>query len=456
MKKAIGLRVAGKSPFSVFRIRREERGLALLALIVFSVLNALTIASHWQAYTKGAHAGFWSIFMNRFRISGYDCFSWLTISEGRIDFQTIRHPLYVTFLYPMHWLNQGLVELTGVNFSVFMMAIVLVAVSTYAVLFFYRIMHEVVGVARRDALLLTALLFSFAHVLVATMVPDHFAISLFLLLLLLYIAGKCMLKGITLKPWQGFVLAFFTGGMASSNIVKAFLAGLFVNGRRFFRPRYLLVGVLLPVALLLAVRQVQYHTLEVPLAEKNARVVKANAKKADPKKLAAHEAWSQSHGMQRAAESGLLKLMDFSTPRVATLVDNYFGEGFQLHSDHALEDVFHTRPVFVSYRWAGNDVVEVLIVALFLAGVVVGSRRRFFRLILSWYALDATLTLVLGFAVNEVYILTSGWAFIIPVGLGYALLRLHGRWRQALRGLAGVLAVFLWAWNLTLIVDYLA
>lgn len=447
---------AVRHPLSVFRVRRDERWLAAAALLLFAALNALTIASHWQAYTKGAHAGFWTIFTTRFHISGYDCFSWLTISEGRIDFQTIRHPLYVTFLYPMHWLNTWLMELTGVNFATLMMATVIVAASTYAVLFFYRIMHEVVALERRDALLLTALLFSFAHVLVPTMVPDHFAISLFLLLLVLYIAGKCLLKGITLKPWQGFVLALFTGGMASSNVVKAFLAGLFVNGRRFFRPRYLAVGVLLPVAVLLAVREAQYYTLEVPLAEKNARVVKANAKKADPAKVAAHETWSRSHGMQRAADSGLLKLMDFSTPRWATLRDNYFGEAFQLHPDHVLEDVFYTRPVFVGYRWAGNDVVEAVVVALFLGGIAAGWRRRFFRLVLSWYALDALLTLGLGFAINEVYILTSGWAFIIPIGLGYALLRLQGRWRQALRGLTAVLATFLWAWNLTLIVGYLA
>ncbi len=447
---------AARKALAVFRVRRDERGLAAAALLLFAALNALTIASHWQAYTKGARAGFWSIFMTRFHISGYDCFSWLTISEGRIDFQTIRHPLYVTFLYPMHWLNAGLMELTGVNFAVFMMGAVLVAVSTYAVLFFYRIMHEVVGVGRRDALLLTALLFSFAHVLVTTMVPDHFAISLFLLLLMLYIAGKCLQRGLALKPWQGFVLALFAGGMASSDVAKAFLAGLFVNGRRFFRPRYLLVGVLLPVAVLLGVRQVQYYTLEVPLAEKNARVVKANAKKADPAKVAAHEAWGRTHGMQRAADSGLLKLMDFTTPRCATLRHNYFGEGFQLHPDHVLEDVFCSRPVFVAYRWAGNDVVEALIAALFLGGVAAGWRHRFFRLVLLWYALDVTLTLVLGFAVNEVYILTSGWAFIIPIGLGYALLRLRGRWRQGLRWVAACLATFLWAWNLTLIVGYLA
>ena len=33
--------------------------------------------------------------------------------------------------------------------------------------------------------------------------------------------------------------------------------------------------------------------------------------------------------------------------------------------------------------------------------------------------MNLTLHLILGFAVTEVYIMTSGWAFIIPISYGY-------------------------------------
>lgn len=446
------------NPFAIFKVRRGERLVAVAALLVFAALNALLIGSHWDMYTKPLmHGGSWSVFLNRFEMSGYDCWSWLTLTEGRIDFQTIRHPLYLSFLYPMYWLNHWLMSWTGFNFAVLMIASVIVLCSTYAAVFFFRICREVLSLGGDTSALLTAMLFSFAHVIVPCMVPDHFAITLFLLMLTLYIAGKCMMKGRTLRVWQGFVLAFFCGGMASSNVVKMYLAGIFVNGCRFFRPRYLLVAVVLPVVLLLGIQAFQSATIERPLARKNERVVKANAHKINKERQAARERLMRANNMKRVSddEHSLLYLFDFSTPRLRTLADNYFGEGFQLHEQHVLGDELRSRPEFISYGFWGNYVVEAVIVLLFVLGIVCGVRHRFYLLALSWYGFDFLLNIVFGFAINEVYIMTSGWAFIIPLGLGYALKRLHGRWRRALQALVLFLAVFLLAWNGRLIVCHL-
>ena len=65
-------------PLHIFKIKREERWLALVALLFFVGLNALLIGSHWEAYTQGAPGGFWSLFTRRFTMSGYDCWSWTT------------------------------------------------------------------------------------------------------------------------------------------------------------------------------------------------------------------------------------------------------------------------------------------------------------------------------------------------------------------------------------------
>lgn len=107
------------SPLAIFHIKREERWLFVVALIVFVGLNALIAGSHWDMYTKPLmHGGSWSVFRTRFEMSGYDCWSWLTVSEGRVFFETIRHPLYLSFLYPMYWLNYWLMSWTGVNWTV--------------------------------------------------------------------------------------------------------------------------------------------------------------------------------------------------------------------------------------------------------------------------------------------------------------------------------------------------
>lgn len=446
------------NPFKIFLIKRDERWLFVLALLLFIGLNVLMVGSDWNLYSKPIlHGGSWSLFTKHFEMSGYDCWSWLTLSEGRVDIQTLRHPLYTILLYPLYWLNHWLMTVTGINFATPMIATFIVLSATYAAVFFFRICHELVGLGTADSCLLTALLFSFAHVMIPCMVPDHFAITLFLLMMTMYIVGKKMMRGRELSSWQGFLLSFFSGGIASSNVAKIYIAGLFANGRKFFRPRYLLIAVVLPVIVLLSIWKIQYYTIEKPFNERVEKVVKDN--KAKYKSISIKEAkdeqWKKTHRMKSVGDSGILKLFDFSTPRLRSVVDNYFGEGFQLHDDHALEDELIRRPEFISYSFWGNYAMEVVIVLMMVTGIVFGFRHRLYALALSWWALDFTLNIILGFAINEVYIMTSGWACVIPLGLGYAMKRLQGNSLTALKLLVGFTAAFLWAWNMQLIVGHL-
>ena len=62
-------------------------------------------------------------------------------------------------------------------------------------------------------------------------------------------------------------------------------------------------------------------------------------------------------------------------------------------------------------------IIEAFVVLLFIVGIVFSYKQRFFKMLLAWFACDLTLHLILGFAVTEVYIMTSGWAFIIPIPL---------------------------------------
>ena len=83
------------------------------------------------------------------------------------------------------------------------MAAIIVFSALYAVLFMYRILREVLELKRFDATLLTVLLFSFGHVLVPTMVPDHFIISMMLLTMTLYITGKSSSHG-NISPLESY------------------------------------------------------------------------------------------------------------------------------------------------------------------------------------------------------------------------------------------------------------
>lgn len=435
-------------------LRKEERPIAGVALVVFAALNALLIANHWQSFTRGAHVGFWSVFYNHLNMSGYDIFSLIFISCMRLHWNALRHPLFVVLLLPLFWLNRLIMPPTEFNAAVLLMAALLVAADVWGAVLMHRLLRDVVEVRRVDAALLTALFYGFAHVMIATMVPDHFALSLPLLLLTLLIAGRKLKEGKPMELWQSALLFFLTAGVTLTNGVKVALAAWFVNGRKVFSWRSIAAFVV-PTLLLGAIYVWQQDAIVAPQERKIKRIEAAVAKK-DPVRIANlkehNDFVKQQNGEALTKDVPLLEWSDITTDRWQSAVDNLFGESLQLHRDYLLEDVQQTRPVFVQYRSALNYVVEALLVVLLAVGAWTARREKFFLMVLAWFGFDMLMHMGFGFGLNEVYIMTAHWAFIIPIASGYILRRSNS---MAPRVLVAALAVWLWAYNAAIVIGYL-
>lgn len=435
-------------------LRKEERPIAGVALVVFAALNALLIANHWQSFTRGAHVGFWSVFYNHLNMSGYDIFSLIFISCMRLHWNALRHPLFVVLLLPLFWLNRLIMPPTEFNAAVLLMAALLVAADVWGAVLMHRLLRDVVEVRRVDAALLTALFYGFAHVMIATMVPDHFALSLPLLLLTLLIAGRKLKEGKPMKLWQSALLFFLTAGVTLTNGVKVALAAWFVNGRKVFAWRSIAAFVV-PTLLLGAIYVWQQDAIVAP-QERNIKRIEAAVAKKDPARIAKlnehNDFVKQQNGEALTKNVPLLEWSDITTDRWQSAVDNLFGESLQLHRDYLLEDVQQTRPVFVQYRSALNYVVEALLVVLLAVGAWMARREKFFLMVLAWFGFDMLMHMGFGFGLNEVYIMTAHWAFIIPIAAGYILRRSNS---MAPRVLVAALTVWLWAYNAAIVIGYL-
>ena len=429
------------------RLRSEERLPALLALVVIVSLNALMVAKYYDVFSANVTGGYWRMFGGRFHVSGYDPVFYLVLSLWRQFFDGFRHPLLLWFLYVPAELNGWLMHVTGVNCAQILTAVILTVADFTSFILMRRLLRDVVGVGRADANLLSAMFFSFAYVMVPMVVPDHFAISMCILLLTLYVTGMAIRRRRPLPWWVAMVLFVVTAGVTLSNGVKTFIAQWAANGRRFFAWRNLLTVVVLPsVALFvvsLSIGNVPHHKT---VAERRA----ANREEARQGLPIRHDRTGQPLG-----HDGFLNWTDMSTSRLDATVENLFGESLQLHPDHLLGDVWIDRPVIVRYPLAANYVVEAVIVLLFVIGVWCGRRSRFLWLCMSWFAFDMLLCMVLGFAINEVYLMGPHWLFVIPLAVAFAL---NGGCRPLGRAIrAAVLVVTLWMWlyNGILFVGYL-
>lgn len=476
-----------KKVFDIFKIKKEERTSAAIALIVAILLNALTIIKYNAQFSQLSE-NYHKLFVKTFHVAGFDPLTYAAVSQWDTEYNVYRHPLLAFFMYIPNQVNQAWMMLMGCNGVQYIVGALLVFCAFYSFIFLYRIFREVIGIERFDANLLSAFYFSFAYVMVTAMVPDHFIISMMILLCTLYITGICIKKGRKLTTWQTILLFTFTAGVSLNNGLKTYLAALFTNGKRFFLPKYLLLGVILPSALIWGFARWEYRTYVWPkeMARHEAKMKKDKAakdkifqqcrdtakvkdsasiaiavkqivkKKAHDKYVRDHkQIWNKNTG-KPIANGEFSRWTDISTSRSQTLVENFFGEAIMLHKQHLLGDVLRDRPVIVKYESHVNYVVEGIIVLLFVLGIIAGWRSRFLWLTLMFFLFDFALHIGLGFGINEVYIMTAHYMYAIPIAIAFLAIRLKkpkAIW--IFRGLVLVITAYLWMSNSYLLWGYM-
>lgn len=418
----------------IWCIPREERWPMVIVFLYFSLLNGLFVVKFFDKISPKLHGGLWYYFIRYFHISGYDSKAYSMITRWSTEYDVYRHPLFNFFLYPLYWLDQGLMRLTGVNCVQWIWAVCQVILACVAYHYLYKILREVLKLSQTDTILLTGLFFSMAYIQLAFVVPDHFSWSLPLLLMVLEKGGKRMLAGEPLKKAETALLFLLVAGTTLTNGVKVWLTALFANGRSFFRPTFLMTAVVLPVFILAAVSRYADVTFAQPRA-----LDLLKSKKKTP--VVPHTESPKDH---------IKKWIDTETPRVPSLVENMFGESVQFHQEYSLGDISnpkHPRPVFVSYSHIWNYAVEAGYVFLFLFGLYCGRRERFMQLVLACFCVELLVHVVLGFGLKDVYIMSAHWLFILPIAYSYILKR-HEVWLQkGVRGILLLLTVGLWLYN---------
>ena len=457
------------TPLKIFKIKPEERIQSAIAMIVIIALNALFIYRMHELFMQPGFGPYFKTFERELHLSGYDPLTYMGVTDWDAVYQVYRHPLLSFMIWPLWLINQALTWMLGVNCVQYLVAAVLIFCSYYSYIFMYRIHREVIELQRWDATLLTAYFFSFAYILMSVIVPDHFTISMFLLLVTLYISGVCIKKRREFKWWQSALFFYITAGVTLSNGIKVFLSGFFVNLRDFFRPKYLLLAVILPAALLWGTATWEYRTYVLPkekaraelkarFAEKEkARVAKMTTeekaqydeKKAKREQRLKRQAAKTGKPME---DHGFLKWTDISTSRWESAYENLFGESLQFHQVYLLEDTLVRRPVFVKYRWTLSYVVEGLILLLTVAGIWFGRKSRFLWLCLSCMAFDMFIHVGLGFGLNEVFIMAPHYMFVLPIATAFLLREYQTRW---LRISVVVLMLYLFIYNGYLLTDFL-
>ena len=449
-----------KKVFHIFKIQKEERWLALIIFALLAILNGLVIAKYNAPFTQITN-DYYKNFIRHFCVSGFDPLTYWVLSDWSAAYNVYRHPLLAFYMYVPYLINMGLMKLTGYNCALYIAVIIQMFCAFYSMVFLYRIFREVIELGKWASHALTLLFFSFGYVMVSAIVPDHFVISMLLLILALYVSGRRMKNHHDFKIWQSVLYFLLTAGTSLNNGLKIFFSALFVNGKRFFRPKHLLLAVILPAGLLWGFCYWEYRTYVWPneMARKEAKAKKEAAKKDSIQKAKqlAKEKTKKKRGPKQGApltKVGFMSWTDISTSRTESVVENLMGESIQLHPDYLLGDELRHRPMIVKYRYWWNYAVEGIISLLFLSGIWYGRKSKYLWLVLSYFALDMVLHIGLGFGINEVYIMTAHWIYALPIAMGFLIKNAPIRFRKYLVGIVAAIALYLIIYNGSLIVGY--
>lgn len=452
-----------RKSMKLFFIRHLETLLvSVVGLIIFSSLNWMMTQWHYERWTN-PKVGFWSIFHKGFELSGFDQKTYIVVSKWRPLYEHFRHPLLEIFVSPLSWLNGILMDEYRLNFAIILVAIVWTLVSTGCFTLMYKLQRNIIGNGVGVSLLLTQWLFSFAFVMLATFAPDHMILTMFLLLLTLYLSGKALQRGGRMKLWHSLLLFFLATGVTTTNCAKVWLIDVITAWKKKsdFMPMFRRSLVyLLPVAVICCIYFWQQETLDKEFKEKDDKAAMKHVAqdKKFAQKIEKRNAMKQERENKQIADSKLFEYTDNTIPLLPSLKDNIFGEGFQLHEDYLLKDSNELgRPTFVKYNAWWKDAIEALLVLLFAAGVWAGRKERFLWVAMSAFFFDMFLHVVLRFALKDVYIMTAHWAFVIPIAVGYLLRNIKAK-RGIYDGviiLIGAMTMWLWWYNGTLILGYL-
>ena len=284
-----------------------------------------------------------------------------------------------------------------------------------------------------------------------------------------------------------------TAGISLNNGLKVFLTALVTRRKRFFEWRFLLLAVILPCAMIWGFARWEYRTYVWPKemarnevkAKKNreytekirlqardsigsqdslaveALTKKIKNQKAKEKYRRDHQKiWNKNTG-KPIAKGEFMRWTDKTTSRWDVALECFLGEGIQLHKDYLLGDVLRNRPLIVRYDTSNilgyiNYLVEAVIVLLFLIGVWIGRKKIFLWTAMSFLILDMALHMGLGFGINEIYIMSAHYLFVLPIGIAYLFKAIEARERSymAVTAACALTAVWCFVWNITNIIGY--
>ena len=453
-------------------VKKNELPLIVILFCVSLFTNTL--------YIKQFYGVFWPI------VSGYDQFvlstmtTWIDSDYLINPRNIITHPGFGIFLLPIYLINSCISFVVGGNSANFILAMILTIMYVLEGLFLKRILNDYLGLNYIYSTIL-ALFFSFTSMgMLMSFTPDHFAFSQFFLILFVYLWTRERLGN------KYLFLKFFTTlcifSITITNGIKILLTTFIFEKKYFLKYLLCFIVILLSTTIisllindnkstsnlgwayyekeyLQSVNYKHFYTSHEDIEGKCAIINSVN----DNKFIQTSQKQKQelSNAMQEHNVIQTIKTFYWlfykrwigqSASIINVTIYNLFGESLLLHS-HRLNKYEIT---YDSYSVIFLNIINISIIILFLSGVIIGFKTELMKLLLSLFSIDILIHIICGFGINEIYIYSPHYLFIITLAIGYACKSLLCNWNRISIFILLIITVTCFINNMYKIVLYLS
>ncbi len=363
---------------------QAERSVLYISLLYYLSIWAIFV------FLLDAHPGL--------NIMGYDTmYNFDVYTFPYVHCWHLRHPLFALFNIiqdSICWV----IALWGLNYKLFIHTIITPILFAFSNLLLYKIIMLYNRKSNYVAYLMVCLFSSFAHVILLAGQYETFPFSLFILLLILLYIHQPQ------NTWQENILFAALTGVTSTHCLKFIFLWMWDNPimyaiRRCFKSVYLFCFLMI------------IPTLQLILAT-----------------LKHGDFWG--HFITNATGFTYIEYSTYNS-----LKENFFSEPLFFHNINAViydvrvylnnDNIMHATSSMDAYPYTIISVCIILIYVLSILGLLLNIKTKIVKVMLSFFAIDLFILLILGYGKNEAHLFCLHWIYILPISIGLLLGRLH-------------------------------
>jgi len=354
----------------------------------------------------------------RTNVLNYDVYMWvdrLSSLQYIVPYRAgIRHPYLTLILLPeilialLLKIASGKLALHALFF--FLLYNVIAALSNTMV---YKYCSVLLKLSKIRAFLITLLFSLFAHNLILSFLPETFPLSMFGLLLMIYITTDSILNKKEIPLASNIIMFCFVSGVTISNSIKCLVAQLFQNIKPF-RKKFdvILKSGLICLGLCFFSISVAY-IIQMILYGK----------------------WMMGNNTTEF----------ISSMQGVNILQEFFFEPLLFHHNYNFFSIELVKPLL--YFSLFTEVTVRLFYVLILFSLLANIKEKSILLLLAMFSADILIHMVFGFGIRDSYIYCQHWFFICPLAIAFMYKKIRNAKLKTSFDILLIFFIFAFIWN---------